>query len=210
MHGNNFKDLTGHKYGRLTVKSFHGKRGAGGVSAWLCACDCGSEKIATTGGLTSGHVGSCGCLGAEVRHTNTRSHGLSNKHPLYGLWCGMRKRCTNPATDAYPHYGGRGISVCERWSDFTLFLADMEPTWRPGLTIDRIDPNGNYGPDNCRWATLLEQANNRRNNLIIPTPAGEMSISEASRRFAVPLNRMYARHHRGWSAERLLEPLHVR
>jgi hypothetical protein len=118
----------------------------------------------------------------------------------------MRKRCNNSGSGIYRHYGGRGIRVCERWDDFAAFLEDMEPTWAEGLTLDRIDVNGNYEPANVRWATKTEQANNRRDNIIVPPPAAPMPITLASRTYGVSTFAIRARIDRGWPASDLLLP----
>jgi len=123
---------------------------------WLCRCDCGNEKPMRADGLTSGRYKSCGCDGGRFKST----HGMYNT-PEYRSWVAMKTRCTNPNGDDFHLYGGRGISVCERWlNSFENFYADMGS--RPeGTTLDRKDPDGNYEPGNCRWATLAEQNSNR-------------------------------------------------
>ena len=148
------KNEIGSKYNRLTVIGEAG-RDKHGRAKWLCLCDCGTETTAVGNCLRSGHKRSCGCYRIK--------HGLE-KHPLYGTWSNMKQRCYNPNTPRYAHYGGRGITVCNEWRDsFPQFLSDMGE--RPeGTSLDRIDVNGDYTPDNCRWATKIEQNLNRRAN----------------------------------------------
>jgi hypothetical protein len=151
-------NITGQRFGRLLVLSFAEIRQR--KAHWLCRCDCGNERTFSGKHLRTGHTTSCGCY----KRANASKHAESQRPwtPEYRAWCDLRSRCNNPKVKQYDDYGGRGISVCERWDDYANFLADMGRRPSPAHSIDRRDNDGNYEPSNCRWATKEEQMQNRR------------------------------------------------
>ncbi len=164
-----FKDLAGIRFGRITVISIIGRNKFKKLE-WLCQCDCGNTFSALGNDLRTGRTISCGCYKKEmlIRH-NTKHDSCSNR--LYGVWKSMKQRCTNPNCKDYKNYGNRGICVCDEWfHDFNAFrnwayshgYDETAPQYQ--CTIDRIDPDGNYCPDNCRWVDMKEQRNNQRNS----------------------------------------------
>ena len=158
--------MTGERFGRLLVIGAAPTRGR--RCYVVCRCDCGASVEAQARHVRSGATLSCGCLQRDRSRESKTTHGLAvhgREHPLYGTWMGMMGRCTLPAHSAYRYYGGRGITVCERWRDASVFLADIERLIgaRPdGMTLDRIDNEGHYEPGNVRWATAKQQAANKR------------------------------------------------
>lgn len=152
--------LTGRRFGRWLVLGLadHGK---GRGLRWLCICDCGQVKIIGSQSLIRGESRSCGCYQRDTKRTHCLSPA-HNRHPLYATWAAMWTRCRNAKHVAFHRYGGRGITVCDRWKDFAMFVQDIGPKPTPSHTLDRFpNPDGNYEPGNVRWATALEQANNR-------------------------------------------------
>lgn len=194
-------DLTGQRFGRLIVirRSPSSKR-----VNWLCQCDCGGECSPTTYCLRSGRTQSCGCIqrertGAAAR-ISSRTHGKTDT-PEYRSWSAMRSRCTNPHSTGYDRYGGRGIKVCDRWlNSFEQFLADMGHRHSAKYSLDRIDQDGDYEPINCRWATRIEQANNRRDNRIVIIDGRKITLRNAVRYFGcvISITSAWRRIKKGW------------
>jgi len=167
-------DLTGQRFGRLTVYSRTGSDKSG-QAMWLCKCDCGNERTIRSNDLRNGQTQSCGCLQRERIIQKLTTHGMAET-AIYHVWSSMCQRCNNPNNAGYKNYGGRGITVCERWNKFENFYADMGEAPKE-LTIERIDNNKGYSPENCHWSTRKEQARNKRNNRIIKYQGKDQCVS---------------------------------
>lgn len=203
-----FRDLTGRKFFRLKVKGFAGLRGKRKKPQWHCECECGSLTVVQSDNLLSGHTQSCGCYSQEVRVASRTSHGYSRNRkptPEYKSWLGLVARCNNPNSGGYESWGGRGIKVCERWMKFESFIADMGQMPGKGYSIERIDNNGNYSPDNCKWATRAEQCRNRRSNIIIEYRGERKVLKDWCSILGLKYHTVFARiRYYGWTVERAL------
>lgn len=191
-------DLTGQRFGRLVVLA-RSAPDANSNARWSCMCDCGTARVVYGQSLGNGATQSCGCLAKEPGRRQT--HGASSSND-YKSWAAMVQRCTNPNNHKWPRYGGRGITVCERWRDYENFLADMGP--RPsGMTLDRYPNNdGNYEPGNCRWATPTQQQNNTSFNKFVTVEGERLTYAQAARKSLLNRATIRDRISRGWDAER--------
>lgn len=196
---NKIHDLTGQKFGRLTAievdEGHPGKR-----TFWVCQCDCGNIKSVRSDSLQSGGIKSCGCLKRETDAANVsrnHKHKLS-KTPLYNVWQGMKGRCYNENDPRFADWGGRGIQVCEEWRHDFMAFHDwaLANGYREGLSIDRIDNDGDYRPDNCRWATQKQQSRNRRSNINITIGNSTRTLLEWCEIFGLNYNAVNMRYRR--------------
>lgn len=173
-----------------------------GSKTTRCRCGCGTVRDVATKSLLNGASRSCGCLRSERSADRMRTHGRS-KSAEYRSWRHMINRCTNPNVDSFPYYGGRGIRVCERWTDsFEAFFDDMGPRPSPHHTIERRDNNGNYEPANCVWATRTEQSKNRKNTIFIQVGEVRLALAEWSRKNSIPIALIHTRIRLGWDPGR--------
>lgn len=195
-------DITGQKFGRLTalyrLYNYH-KKG----TWWLCVCECGSLKECFIGHLRSGVIKSCGCLYHEG---NNKKHGLCGTR-LYKTWKSIKQRCYRPKDVNYKNYGGRGITMCNEWKRDPQAFYDwaMSHGYNNTLTIDRIDVNGNYEPNNCRWSTVKQQARNRRSNKYYTINGETRCLSEWCEIYNLSYKAVCSRLYHGYSIEQALE-----
>jgi hypothetical protein len=197
-------DITGQKFGRLTVLCENGRKGKNIL--WRCKCECGNEIDAISYNLKNGHTQSCGYIAKEVHNKTHSIHNGSNTR-LFRIWQHILKRCLSSNVKNYANYGGRGITVCDDWKDsFQTFREwSYQNGYREDLSIDRIDVNGNYEPSNCRWTNAKVQANNKRNNRLIEYNGVVKTISEWADELGLKQATIKARldnYH--WSVERAL------
>lgn len=199
-----FIDITGQKFGRLTVIGRAEKRHS--RIYWACRCECGNTKEFLAFNVRSGHVKSCGCLHREAVTTHGNAP-RKNHSPEYRVWAGMITRTTNanPFLHGYGNYMGRGIAVCERWLVFENFLEDMGRRPGPHFSIDRIDNDGNYCPENCRWATKKEQSRNTRANKMVTYNGETKCLAEWVDRVGIPRQTIRTRLRLGWTVEKAFE-----
>lgn len=199
----------GGKYGRLTILSEESphKYPSGKIQRIVkCKCDCGNIIEITLLRILSGNTKSCGCFRREYSKEKNKTHGKTHTR-LYNIWCTMRARCNNPNRQKYQYYGGRGIQVCQEWNvSFEAFYQwSIKNGYRDNLTIDRIDSNGNYTPENCRWVTWKEQQNNRRSNKIVTINGVSKTLSEWSDYSGVKSGTILNRIELGWSGLKLIQ-----
>jgi hypothetical protein len=199
-------ELSGQSFTRLTALELFKDRTSRGGTLWKCRCECGNEIFVRGTDLKSGNTRSCGCLQKEwaIRNAKaTATHGMSNTS-IFSVWCGMMKRCRSKTARHYKDYGGRGIKVCRRWLKFENFFSDMG--FRPdGMSLDRIDNDGDYKPSNCRWANLEQQNNNRRSSSFINYDGHRLTVSQWARKIGIPHSTLFSRLNvMKWSVERAL------
>lgn len=213
-----FIDLTGQRFGRYVVI----RRAEDYVlpsgkhkTTWFCQCDCGNTKNVLSSSLISGCVVSCGCYKKEHDHTRCMTHGATLNHKptrLYKVWDGMKARCYNPKKNYYGIYGGRGIGMCDEWHRSFEAFRDwaLANGYNDSLTIDRINTDGDYCPENCRWSTIKEQSNNKRNNVFITYNGETRTIAQWSEITGFPFHVIRKRYVEGWNTEDvLLKPMKV-
>ena len=195
-----FIDLTGKKFNKLTVVK-RLENSIGGVSVWLCQCECGNFTTVRGSNIKNGSVKSCGCL---LKEGTTTTHGLS-KTKIYGIWNSIKSRCLNPNSESYKRYGARGICVCEEWKNSfeSFYLWSIENGYNEKLSIERIDNDGNYCPQNCKWASRKEQCRNRRSNVVFEYMGEKRILTEWCEILNLDYKLVHNRIHKmGWSFEK--------
>ncbi len=194
------KNLVGQTFGRWTVVS-RAPNNKHNLSQWVCKCECDTLRLVTTSNLIFGSSTSCGCYRKELLTKHGHAKGCL-RTPTYDAWICMHQRCTNPKNPGYEFWGGRGISVCERWSSFENFLEDMGER-PPGMSIDRFpDQNGNYEKSNCRWATSAQQNRNTRRNHIVAFNGETHCLTDWAEILGILPSTLFGRLATGWSIER--------
>lgn len=190
------EDLTGKKYGKITVVSMKGSEN--GTLIWNCVCECGKEMQISTGRLNYGKVNSCGCEKRKITIERNTTHGKRNTR-LYKIWIGMKKRCYNPNSKPYRNYGSRGISICQEWLDdfLNFYNWSIDNGYSDDLSIDRIDVNGNYEPSNCRWVPDKEQVRNQRRTIYFNLFGMKKPLSEWCEYAEIKNARAYQRYKNG-------------
>lgn len=212
-------EMTGYKIGHITVIRREGSKN--GQSTWLCKCSCGKTFVQYGGALRNGKVISCGHIYADKTERQKIAHNsiAKTKHGdcssrLYFVWLDMRRRCDSPNDISYKNYGARGIKVCDEWSsDYVAFKewainAGYNPNAKRGeCTLDRIDPNGDYSPDNCRWVSMNVQSNNRRNSYTITWNGETHTSKEWESITGIPRGTIYTRYKSGWPIDKIFSKI---
>ena len=201
--GGKANNLTGQRFGRLTVIERRGSNKRGDA-LWLCVCECGKDAVVTSVHLRTGGTKSCGCLQRE-RVSASHQVPIEHRAKLYDVWRGMIRRCYNEKSKGYENYGAKGITVCEEWR--TCFDAFYDWAiahgFQEGLTIDRKKNEGSYCPENCRWVTMKEQQNNRSNNRMVTYNGKTQTLSQWADELGIPYRKLLKRlNEHGWSIER--------
>lgn len=195
-------ELAGQKHNKLTVLEKVGRNEIGVL--WSCTCECGNVVVVAATHIKRGRVKSCGCLKVEFGRNKATHRDTKSKE--YTTWCAIKKRCLNPNDSAYKNYGGRGITICDRWRDsYEDFLSDVGRAPSKHYSIDRIDNSGNYEPGNVKWSTMLEQSLNRRNTKYLTYNGTTKTVRECSEATGIPAPTIYNRLRRGWPDERLFD-----
>lgn len=208
-----FIDLTGEKFGRLTVIKRKGYSKSK-KTQWLCKCDCGNFKIINGSDLKSNKTRSCGCLRKEkaiiVAKSTNLKHNMTHSRP-YRIWSSIKSRCYYKNNIAFKNYGGRGIKICDEWrNNFEKFYEwAIENGYKDNLTIDRINNDGDYEPSNCRWISMQKQENNRRNNRIIIYKSQKYTLAELSNLLKIPSATLSWRINNNWKEEELTLPVNL-
>jgi len=205
--GNRFKDLRNQRFGKLLALEPI-KKSYDANYYWLCICDCGKEKTILSSNLVRGISTTCGCGKIKLGEVTTK-HGMT-KTRIFKIWAGIRKRCNNSKCESYKHYGGRGIVISEKWDNFIDFYNDMKEGYADDLSLDRIDPNGNYEPGNCRWATSKTQNRNRRNNNVITFNNESKTLSEWAELSGNNYTVINYRIRKGWDVEKAIFSPNIR
>lgn len=197
-------DLSGKRFGKLVVLHQHSEKSKSGRICWVCICDCGTIRVIQGNNLQSGNSKSCGCESSRRKiGLKSKTHGISDHHPLYVAWINLKHRCFNENDTQYKRYGGRGITVYEGWvHDFRAFYDwSLENGWREGLTIDRINNDGNYEPSNCRWVERKVQNSNRSSNVWICFEGEHHTLQQWSTITGIKAPTIAKRIKSGWSVE---------
>ena len=199
-------DVAGQKFGKWTAIRPTGEKTKNGTNIWLCECECGNVGFVSINNLRSGSSKSCGCISKERMSRLNYKHGGKNER-LYMVWSTMLRRCRDTKTKDFENYGGRGITVCDEWKDYSMFKAwalanGYDPNAKPQeCTIDRIDGTKGYSPDNCRWVSAKVQQNNRRDNVLLTYNGETQMCAQWNRECGFSKNLVDSRIKRGWTVE---------